>query len=96
MNNDYREQLEAAGLGLTGLSPDRELVEMVELSDHPYFIGCQFHPEFKSKPHRAHPLFTSFVKAALSHRRDQQNATVDDPSADDDPASDDVGESALN
>jgi CTP synthase len=68
VNNAYREQIEGAGLSLSGLSPDRRLVEMVELSDHPFFIGCQFHPEFKSKPHRPHPLFTHFVKAALAYR----------------------------
>jgi CTP synthase len=65
VNNAYRDQLEAAGLVLCGLSPDGRLVEMVELPDHPHFIGCQFHPEFKSKPHRTHPLFTSFVRAAI-------------------------------
>ncbi len=69
VNNEYREQLEAAGLVLSGLSPDHRLVEMVELPDHPYFLGCQFHPEFKSKPHAAHPLFTRFVGAALAHRK---------------------------
>ena len=69
VNNEHRPALEAAGLVLSGLSPDGELVEMVELPDHPHFVGCQFHPEFKSKPHRPHPLFTQFVKAALQHRR---------------------------
>jgi CTP synthase len=62
--NDYREQLERAGLILSGTSPDRKLVEMVELKEHPYFVGCQFHPEFKSKPTAAHPLFARFVRAA--------------------------------
>ena len=59
----------AAGLVLCGLSPDGSLVEMVELpsSQHPYFIGCQFHPEFKSRPTAPHPLFTAFVGAALEH-----------------------------
>jgi CTP synthase len=67
VNNAYREQLEQGGLVLSGLSPDKHLVEMVELpqSRHPYFIGCQFHPEFKSRPHAPHPLFTRFVEAAL-------------------------------
>jgi CTP synthase len=63
--NDFREQLSAAGLVLSGTSPDKKLVEMVELRDHPYFIGCQFHPEFKSRPTAPHPLFTRFVRAAL-------------------------------
>jgi CTP synthase len=69
VNNAHREALEAEGLVLSGLSPDGHLVEMVELPEHPYFVGCQFHPEFKSKPHRPHPLFTRFVEAALVHRR---------------------------
>ncbi|MEO8877881.1 MAG: CTP synthase, partial [Polyangiaceae bacterium] len=63
--NDYRDQLAAAGLILSGTSPDKKLVEMIELSDHPYFVGCQFHPEFKSRPTAPHPLFSRFVKAAL-------------------------------
>jgi CTP synthase len=65
VNNAYREQLEGKGLVLSGLSPDKKLVEMVELHDHPYFVGCQFHPEFKSRPHAPHPLFVRFVRAAL-------------------------------
>ena len=64
-NNDFRETLEKAGLILAGASPGGELVEIVELPDHPWFIGCQFHPEFKSRPDRAHPLFRGFVTAAL-------------------------------
>jgi CTP synthase len=72
VNNAYRERLEQAGLRLSGVSPDKRLVEMVELDGHPFFLGCQFHPEFKSKPHRAHPLFASFVKAALHYRRSVQ------------------------
>ena len=72
VSNEYREQLETAGLVLSGLSPDKRLVEMVELSDHPYFVGCQFHPEFKSKPLKAHPLFARFVEAALARRRTRQ------------------------
>ena len=63
--NDFREPLEQAGLILSGTSPDRKLVEMVELKEHPYFVGCQFHPEFKSKPTAPHPLFARFVRAAL-------------------------------
>jgi CTP synthase len=65
VNNAYREQLERAGLVFSGLSPDGELVEMVELPDHPHFIGCQFHPEFLSRPWKAHPLFSSLVVACL-------------------------------
>ena len=67
-NNAYREQLTTAGLVLSGTSPDDRLVEIIELPDHPYFIGCQFHPEFKSRPMVAHPLFSSFVAAAVERR----------------------------
>ncbi len=68
VNNDYRERLVASGLVLSGTSPDDRLVEMIEVSDHPYFVGCQFHPEFKSQPMAAHPLFSAFVSAALERR----------------------------
>ncbi|MCU0692183.1 MAG: CTP synthase [Polyangiaceae bacterium] len=67
--NAYREQMEAAGLRLSGTSPDKRLVEMVELPDHPYFVACQFHPEFRSKVMAPHPLFAGFVRAALEYRR---------------------------
>jgi CTP synthase len=67
-SNDFRDQLTAAGLVLSGTSPDKRLVEMVELKDHPHFIGCQFHPEFKSRPAAPHPLFARFVKAALERQ----------------------------
>lgn len=64
-NNDYREALTSAGLVLSGLSPDGRLVETVELTDQPFFVGVQYHPEFKSRPNHAHPLFKGFVQAAL-------------------------------
>jgi CTP synthase len=64
-NNAYREQLTAKGLVLSGLSPDGRLVEIIELQDHPWFLGTQFHPEYSSRPHRPHPLFSGFVGAAL-------------------------------
>jgi CTP synthase len=64
-NNEYRELLAEKGLRFTGLSPDRNLVEIVELPDHPWFLGCQFHPEFKSRPMEPHPLFKTFVGASL-------------------------------
>lgn len=67
-NNDYREQLCGCGLRLSGLSPDGRLVETVELSGLPFFVGVQFHPEFKSRPNKAHPLFLGFIKAALERR----------------------------
>ena len=62
-NNDYRERLEQAGLVVSGTSPDGNLVEMVELKDHPYFIAGQFHPELKSRPNRPAPLFVGLVGA---------------------------------
>ena len=66
-NNAYRESLQQAGLTLSGLSPDGRLVEAVELSEHPFFIGVQYHPEFKSRPNKSHPLFQGFVNAACEH-----------------------------
>jgi hypothetical protein len=59
------EMLAAKGLVISGTSPDKRLVEMVELKDHPFFVGCQFHPEFKSRPMSPHPIFAGFVGAAL-------------------------------
>ncbi|MBU1138133.1 MAG: CTP synthase [Proteobacteria bacterium] len=67
-NNDYRTQLEEKGLVISGTSPDNNLVEIVEIADHPWFLGCQFHPEFKSKPMKPHPLFTDFIAAAMIHK----------------------------
>ena len=68
MNNRYRQTLEAAGMVLSGQSPDGRLVEIVELRDHPWFVASQFHPEFKSRPERPHPLFDGFVAASLAVR----------------------------
>ena len=56
------------GLKIVGQSPDEELVEIIELDNHPWFVGCQFHPEFKSKPVNPHPLFTAFLKAAIEYK----------------------------
>jgi CTP synthase len=69
VNNRFRADLEAAGLGLSGISPDGRLVEIIELPGHPYFIASQFHPEFKSRPDAPHPLFAGLVRAAREHRR---------------------------
>ena len=69
VNNAFRAELNDAGLEFSGLSPDGALVEIVELPGHPWFVGCQFHPEFKSKPLAAHPLFKGFVKAVLSEKQ---------------------------
>lgn len=68
-NNQFRDTLAQAGLVFSGVSPDGRLVEMVELKDHPWFIGCQFHPEFKSRPLAPHPLFKEFIKASLLYSR---------------------------
>lgn len=67
VNNQYLPQLEAAGLRIAGKSADNSLVEMVEIPDHPWFVACQFHPEFTSSPRDGHPLFSAFVQAALTH-----------------------------
>jgi CTP synthase len=67
-NNEFRESLEDEGLVISGVSPDNVLVEMVEIKDHPWFLGCQFHPEFKSRPNNAHPIFVSFIKAAIDNK----------------------------
>jgi len=68
VNNAYREQFEKAGLVFSGVNPELDLVEMIELPDHPYFVACQAHPEFKSKPTQPHPLFVGFVRAAMELR----------------------------
>jgi CTP synthase len=68
-NNSYREKLTKAGLRLTGTSPNGELVEIIELKDHPWFLGCQFHPEFKSRPMKPHPLFRDYIGAALAYKQ---------------------------
>jgi CTP synthase len=73
-NREYEGTLTAAGLRISGSTPDGTYVEMVELPDHPYFIGCQFHPEFKSKPLEPHPLFKNFVGAAYEHRQRRKTA----------------------
>lgn len=67
-NNAFKERLEEAGFVLSGISPDGQLVEIVEIADHPWFLGCQFHPEFKSRPMDPHPLFVSFIESALVYK----------------------------
>ena len=71
MNNDYVERLEAAGMRVSGRNPKRNLVEIVELVDHPWFVAVQFHPEFQSKPNRAHPLFADFIAAAIRRKNNR-------------------------
>lgn len=68
VNNKFRELLEENGLIISGISPDNQLVEMIELENHPWFVGCQFHPELKSRATKAHPLFREFVKAAITYK----------------------------
>ena len=70
-NNRYRDILQEKGLRISGLSPDGELVEIVEVKDHPWFLGCQFHPEFKSRIWEPHPLFRDFIGAALRYKRER-------------------------
>lgn len=72
-NNAYKEQLEEAGMIFSGTSPDGRLVEMVELKDHPYYVGVQFHPEFQSRPTRPHPLFSGLIKACLNEEVQEEN-----------------------
>ncbi len=72
-NNEYKEKLEAAGLVISGTSPNGELVEIAELKEHPWFLGCQFHPEFKSRPSSPHPLFRDYIKACLKKARQVQD-----------------------
>jgi CTP synthase len=69
VNNNYLGVLERNGLSFSGMSPDGLLPEMMEIPDHPWFIGVQFHPELKSKPFDPHPLFTSFIRAAIEQSR---------------------------
>jgi CTP synthase len=82
-NPEFRQVLEKEGLIFSGVSPDGKFVEMIELprNEHSYFVACQFHPEYKSKPLNAHPLFVSFVKAAWENRLNSENLK-DDVSSD--------------
>jgi len=76
VSNRYRERFAEHGLRLSGLSPDESLVEMIELPVHPWFVGCQFHPELQSRPLRPHPLFAGFVAAAARRRREEAGTTA--------------------
>jgi CTP synthase len=82
VNQKYLQTLSEHGLVISGLSPDGKFVEMVELPDHPWFLGCQFHPEYKSKPTEPHPLFVSYIAAALSQKqRRERGETVETAAA---------------
>jgi CTP synthase len=74
VNHEYTPKLEAAGLRITGRSPDGKFVEIVEFADHPWFVGCQFHPEYKSRPLNPHPLFREFIAAAYRRKLDGKKA----------------------
>ncbi len=78
VSNRYRETFVEHGMRLSGMSPDGSLVEMIELPSHPWFVGCQFHPELQSRPLRPHPLFAGFVAASVKHQREQQRTTTSD------------------
>jgi CTP synthase len=78
LNNDFRPELEKAGMICSGVSPDNRLVEIAEIKDHPFMLGAQFHPEFLSRPNRPHPLFARFIKAVRERMitgRDQEIET---------------------
>ncbi len=97
-NNVYKQRLEEAGLVMSGVSPELGLVEMIELprSRHPYFIGCQFHPEFKSKPHVPHPLFSHFVRAAVERRDEKHGEAAKAESAEGDERAPGSAPRAIN
>src|SRR5207245_11250714 len=75
-NRDYEKTLVAAGLRITGRTPDENYVEIIEAPDHPWFLGCQFHPEFKSKPLEPHPLFAAFIGAALEPQKQKHRPSA--------------------
>ena len=75
-NNDYREQIEVAGMKATGINPETGLVEIVEIPTHPWFVGVQYHPEYKSTVANPHPLFVAFVKAALKYSKTKNNVSM--------------------
>ena len=75
-NNKYKDKLEEAGLVASGLNPKTGLVEVVEIPSHPWFVGVQYHPEYKSTVANPHPLFVGFVKAVLDHKQKQNNASL--------------------
>jgi len=71
-NNDYKALLAEKGMMISGSSPSGDLVEIIEIQDHPWFLGCQFHPEFKSRPMTPHPLFREFIKASLAYSKGRE------------------------
>ena len=77
-NNDYREAMGQKGMVFSGLSPDGELVEIMEYPEHPWFVACQFHPEFQSRPMKPHPLFQNFVSASMKASKTQAASTAEE------------------
>ena len=77
-NNEYRDLLVGAGLTISGTSPDGTLLETIEITNHPFFLGVQYHPEFKSRPNRPHPVFREFLKAALVLQERSDQAEIRD------------------
>ena len=75
-NNEYKAQIEDAGMIATGLNPDTNLVEIIEIPNHPWFVGVQYHPEYKSTVDNPHPLFVAFVKAALNRKKNKNSVTM--------------------
>ncbi len=74
----YRDRMNAKGFVISGTSPDGTLAELIELRDHPYFVGCQYHPEFQSKPNKPHPLFKGFIQACLAFDPKRATNTLTD------------------
>jgi len=77
-NNEYREAMGEKGMVFSGLSPDGELVEIMEYPEHPWFVACQFHPEFQSRPMKPHPLFKNFVSASMKVSKTQAAPTAEE------------------
>jgi CTP synthase len=75
----YRDRMNVKGFVISGTSPDGTLAELIELRDHPYFVGCQYHPEFQSKPNKPHPLFKGFIQAALAYEPERETRAAADP-----------------
>ena len=78
-NMKYRDRMIAKGFTVSGTSPDGTLAELIELRDHPYFLACQYHPEFQSKPNKPHPLFKGFIQACLAHPAEAPPRVATDP-----------------
>jgi len=67
-NNEYKERFESMGMVFSGINPEKNLVEVIEYTDHPFFVASQYHPEFKSRPNRPHPLFVGLIRSAISNK----------------------------